>query len=365
MGRNIESFPTYALLTDKMVMTGPDVFINDSNDYQRYTFFDAWSLKKDMQATALIKDYIELDKVSRARFVNAATRWEVRGRDGMTEHQIGWATLGNYLTYEDDEIEMNEADRRAMYKRLYKQKVVQMHTDTADMLEAAMWANPDAKMEVVGSDDVRVPYSIPALITRGGDVAVAMSSAGVTTKFNVNPSTKTGFKNYSSTFSNFSEQIELRLFRAKEYTNFQPPKGAATGSFTGTPLDRRVIYCDFRSLEELRTILRNSNDRLTALGQYDGKMTYDGVPIVWAVPLGGVDIDPFQQRLFGVNYDFLYPICRNGKFMKLMMAPYGGAFKPHDMPTANIIYEFTDYNWWARSMRRQFCIYHESFNGTW
>lgn len=365
MGKNIESFPTYALLTDKMVMTGPDVFINDSNTYRRYTFFDAWSLRKDMQSTAVIKDFIELDKVQRARLVNSNYKWDLRGRDGMTEYEMGWARVGNYLTYEDEEIEMNEADRRAMYKRLYKQKVVQMHTDTADLLEGLMWANPNRLMESVAGDEVRQPYSIPALITKAGAVADTISAAGVTTKFNISPSVKPNFKNYSQTFSDFKAQIERRLFRCKEYTDFQPPKGADTGSFTGTPLDRRIIYSDLRSIEELRQILRDSNDRLASLGQYDGQLTYDGIPIVWAEPLGGVDIDPTKQRMFGINWDFLYPICRNGMFMKLKLAPYGGPFKPHDMPTSNVIYEFTDYNWWVRSLRRQFCIYHESDTNTW
>lgn len=364
-GRNIETFPTYALLTDEMVMTGPEVFLNEANAYQRYAFFEAWGLKKDLQSTALIKDFIELDKVQRGRFVNANHKWNLKGRDGSSEYSIGWAVFGNYVVYEDEEIEMNEANRRAQYKRLYKQKIMQMHTDTADSLEDAMWANPNVAMEVVGAEDVRLPYSIPALLTKGGAVADTITSGGGTTKFGINPSTKTGWQNYSSTFSNFSTQIERRLFRAKHYTRFEPPRGAPQGSFTGTPNDRRVIYTDLRSLEDLRQILRDSNDNLSQLGQYDGMLTYDGSPIVWAVPLGGVDISETQQRMFGVNFDFLYPICRSGMFMKLKLAPYGGAFKPHDMPRSNVIYEYTEFNWWPRSLRRQFVIYHESDTNTW
>lgn len=359
-GRNVESFATYALITDEMVMTGPEVFVNDSNEFQRYSFFDAWGLKKDLQATAVIKDFIELDKVPRAQLVNANHRWDLKGRDGMSEYSTGWATVGNYIVYEDEEIDMNEAERRAQYKRLYKQKVVQMHTDTADLLESLMWADADDRMESPGAEDVRVPYSIPALITPGGAAPSAFSAG---TKFGINPAVKEGWRNYSFTFTNFSAEIERRLFRAKMLTNFQPPQGAPSGSFTGTPKDRRVIYADLRSLEELRQILRDSNDRLTALGQYDGMLTYDGSPIVWAVPLGGVDIEVTAMRLFGVNFDFLYPICRKGMFMKLKLAPYGGAFKPHDMPRSNVIYEYTDYNWWPRSLRRQFVIHHE--DNTW
>lgn len=360
MARNIEDFATYALLTDELVMSGPETFVNDSNLYERYSFFDAWSLRRDIQATAVVKDFIELDTTTRGSFISANHKWDLKGRDGMSQYNIGWAVYGTYTVYEDEERQMNEADRRAQYKRLFKQKIVQMHTETADVLEGRMWNAPTALMESIGADEVREPYSIPALITPGGLVSSVFTTASITTKFGIDPAVKTNWQNASFTFNDFSAQIERRLFRAKYLTDFRPPRGAPQGSFTGTPLDRRVIYTDLATLEDLRQILRDSNDRLRELGEFDGQLTYSRTPITWAVPLGGADTAVTARRLFGVNFDFLYPIMRDGIFMKLMLAPYGGAWKPHDMPRSNVIYEFTEYNWWIRSLRRQFVIYHES-----
>ncbi len=360
MGRNIENFVPYVNVTDSMMMSGPDAFVNDSNLYHSYTWAQAWSLKKSIQATAKVKDFLILSKESRAQFINANFRAQPKANASVIKYEIGWATLFNDNAFTDEEMEFNEANAKAQYKQLYKTYIIPMHTDTADKMEQAMWAAPNDLMESPGAGDARLPYSIPALITPGGLKPTGFSSA--TTKFGIDPALaqNAGFKNYSNTFSDFASQIERRLFRAKAHTSFTPPQGAPAGVFTGTPTDRRVIYADLRSLEELRQILRDSNDRLSELGEFDGMLTYSRIPLMWAEVLGDVDIEATAQRLFGVNFDFLFPIVHGDYFMKMLDAPYGGPWKPHDMPLSNAIYEVTRYNWWPRSLRRQFCIYHES-----
>lgn len=358
MSKAIESFATYALLTDRKIMSGPEAIVNDSNTYQNYSFFDAWGLKQEVQGTAVVRDFIELTKTKRGQLVNAGHKWDLKGRDGMVDYQMGWGTFGNYTVYEEEEIDMNEADRRAQYKRLYKQKIMQMHVETCDFLEESMWANPTAAMETApGPQDIRVPYSIPALITPGG---LAPTAFGTQTKFGIDVSQYPNWRNHTERFNNFSDQIERLLGRARDYTNFKAPKGADASSFTGTPKDRMVMNADYASIEALRDILRNRNDRMTALGQYDGVVIYDGTPIVWVPLLGNASTAENQRRIFGINYDFLYPVCRDGWFMKLKLAPYGGAWAPHDMPFSRILYEYTCWNWWVKSMRRHFIICHEN-----
>jgi hypothetical protein len=357
-GRNIENFIPYINVTDKMVMSGPDAFVNDSTNYHGYTWAQAWSLRKNIQATAKIKDFIILTKERRAGFINANHRFEPKANASVQQYETGWATLANDNAFTDEEIEFNEANAKAQYKNLYKTYVIPMHTDTADKMEEAMWADPNDLMESPGAGDIRIPYSIPSLITPSGTASTAFTTAA--TKLGLSPVTYTNFKNYDVTFDDFSAQIERRLFRAKQHTDFRPPQGASSGSFSGTPLDRRVIYTDLKSLEDLRQILRDSNDRLAELGEFDGMLTYNRTPIVWAEPLGDSDTAATDQRLFGVNFDFLYPIVHNDYFMKVLNAPYGGPWKPHDMPLSNAIYEITRYNWWPRSLRRQFVIRHSS-----
>lgn len=359
MGRNIESFVPYVEITDSMVMTGPEAFVNDSTLYRGYTWAQAWSLKKAMQATATIKDFIILSYQDRTNFISASHKFTPEPAASIARYETGWATLATDVAITDEELEFNEGDRRAKYKDLYQTYVIPMRTALADRMETAMWADPVPEMEVVGPGTVRIPYSIPALVTADG---LASAGVGVNTKLGLDVSLEAnaGFRNVALHFTDFASQIERRLFRAKMLTNFKPPINVARGVFTGTPLDRRVIFGDLRSLEELRQILRDSNDRLMALGEYDGQLTYDRMPIVWAEPLGGVDIDPTAQRLFGINFDFLYPIQHKDYFLKVLTPPYGGMWKPHDMPLSNAMYIISRYNWWPRSLRRQFVICHES-----
>jgi len=357
MGRNIEDFIPYATITDQTVMSGPQAYVNDSTLFRAHTWAQAWSLRKSLKAAAEIKDFIILGKDNRATLINANHKFDPKANADATRYSTGWAVVANDNAFTDEELEFNEADRRAKYKDLYKTYVIAMHTDTADEMERLMWDDPHELMENPGPGDVRRPYSIPAIITSDGKAPSGFTSSTV---LGIDPSVQTNWQNQFETFEDFPSEVEDRLFRAKMHSTWVDSPNIRGNVLTGTPLDRRMIFADLRSIEALRRILRDSNDRLTSLGQFDGKLTYDGIPIVWAELLGDVSIAPTDQRLFGVNFDFLFPIVRQNWFMKLLDAPYGGPWKPHNMPLSNAIYEFTYYNWWPRSRRRLFVIAHSS-----
>lgn len=354
--RMIEDFIQYANVTDQTVMSGPEAFVNDSTLFLAHTWAQAWALKKEVQTAAEIKDWIILSYEDHTELVGANHKFEPKPNSQQVKYSIGWGILANHNMWDDDEMDFNAADKRAMYKDLYKTYVIPMHTSSADKVETLTWDTPHDNMENPPVGQVRRPYSIPALITKTGLQAAGFATA--TTKFGINPTTQPRWRNHFEQFTNYQAEIEKLLRRAKRKTTFLAPAGPAGKVFTGTPQDRKVIYADARSVEELALILRNSNDRLTKFGEYDWGLTYLNTPFVVAEVLGDETIDPTAQRLFGVNYDFLFPICHGNKFMKLMDPPYGGTWKPYDMPKSNVIYEFSYFNWWPRSLRRQFVISH-------
>lgn len=353
MGKRIETFATFALLTDEKVMTGPEVYVNDANRNQRYAFFDAWGRHRVLQGGNGIKDFIELDRASTGEFVASNHKFDPKGTEGMTEYGTHWARYVNYVMWEDDEEEMNKGDKRAQWKNLYKTKFGRMRQNTVEDLEAAMWAPPSEEMETPPSSDVtvpRLPYSIPALLTTDG-----LSPFNSGTIMGINPSTKPNFRNSYDYWSNFRNDIEDLLFDQFHLTQYFPPAGPASNEFTGNTKDGMVMYADLVTLRELRAILRDSNDRLTELGQYDGEIGYMKVPFRWVPQLGGPDTPNENRRIYAVNFNFLFPICRNGRFMTLH-SDRGRAFKPHNMPMSNILYEISEYNWWIRSRRRHFVL---------
>ncbi len=337
-------------------MSGPDAYINDSSIYRSNTFLQAFARKKNVQTGDGMKDYIELDKVATGGYIAANHKFDIQGSDGGTEYSSDWGIYGNYMTWEQEEREQNEEDRKALYKRLYKGKRMRMRTNTLDDFNANMWATPTLAMESPSSlanDVPRIPYSIPALITPSGTAPSGWSGT-VSTVMQINPTTKTGWKNQYAQFTNYEADIEGKLFDMYYLSNWNEVADPEAG-ITGTPQDQLVIYADLASIKGLRNVLRNANDRMSNLGMYDTGVSYMNKAIVWAEPLGAQDTTTANQKLYGVNYEFLYPIIRDGYFLQIT-DDHGQPFRPHNQPRTNILYEFTEYNWWMRSRRRHWLI---------
>jgi len=262
------------------------------------------------------------------------------------------------------------------WKAIYKGKRIRKTQDTYDTLEAALWAAPVNEMNIpvgntaVASSTPRRMMSIPAYITNTADsVYVPTEFTTSATILNVNPTTYANWRNQDFEFTpgSFESQIEDLLFEAYYMSTWNVAGGPQDGMMSGTPRDGCVMYCVLASIKKMRRILRDSNDRLTQLGQYDktsnfsqsteGILNYMGKPFVWAEPLGDANTTEANQVIYGVNWNFLYPIVRKGRFMKLVKSRATGAeFEFPDQPTARVLYEFTDVNLWCSSRRRQFKI---------
>lgn len=370
--RQDAGFADFALKTDQLVFSSMDDIINDASQYRTYTVFEAFKRKRNIGSGNGIKDYVELTKSATAEFVGSDHKFTPQSDDGSVEHKSHYARLANYLYYDVDEEFEDDDDRIARWKAIYKGKRMRKAQDTYDRMEAALWASPDDRMEIaVGTTTnpgvTRLPYSIPALLTNtnasGGAVYCAFTTP--TTVMGINPTTYSGWRNQHKEINNFQDEIEGALFRMYHYSYWQLAGGPKDGLMTGTPQDGCVIYADLKSVEGCRQVLRDSNDRLGELGQYDrasnfgqqGKfLTYLGKPIVWAEPLGDADIAETSQVMYGVNWNFLDPWVHKNRFLSLMKNPQGGEWIFPEKPMSRVLYEFSDYNLWMSSRRRHFKI---------
>jgi hypothetical protein len=360
MGKRLDSFTDFALLTDQHLFSDPETIINDASAYRTYTYFEAWKRKKEIQGGNGVKDFIELTKDNTGEWVASNHKFDPQSSDGTREHSVNWAEYANHLFWEADEEACNDGDREAKYKALYKSKRIRRSQNTIDDLEASLWASPSAIMELAtgvtttATDVARLPYSIPSLITCDGLHPSAFSGSTV---MQINPATYTNWKNHNTRLNSFATEIEDALFDMYYKCDFQTAGSPADGVMTGTPKDGVVMYADLASIKALRRIMRDANDRLTNLGQYDNKLTYMGRPFVWAEPLGDQTTTEANQTIYGINWNFLYPIVRQGYFMTLMKNPQGGgAWILPLQPKARVLYEFTCVNLWCSSRRRHFRI---------
>lgn len=360
MGTRLDTFVTFAKSVDAKRLNDPVNFLNDATTQRTYTFFRYFKRKKSLQGGNGIQYWREFDIADTAEFVASNHKFDPQGTDGMYKSTLHWGRLANYMVWEDDEIEENEAAQREKYFDLYKSKRVRMATGTVEKLEAALWAAPDDNMEIAISatspsiDTPRLPYSIPSLVTTATD-GNAFPTA--TTVQGLSPSTHAKWDNQRFTFANFENEIEDRLMDAYYQTRWEKPGSPVDGMFSGTEDSGCEIFTQYAALQKVRRILRDSNDRLTSLGQYDKEISYLGKPILRAEALDGGSTSTVDSDIvmYGINSNYLYPIIRKNYFMKLKGSkemPY----QPFNMPMSNVIYEFTEYNLVCESRRRQFTI---------
>lgn len=377
MAKRLDTFADYAIKMDQKVFSSVDDIINDASAYHTYTYFEAFKKHKNIQSGNGIKDYIELTKSTSAEWITNNHKFNPVADEGSVEQRLHWARLGQYIYWDEEETE-DDGNPEIAWKSLYKGKRMRKAQDTYDKLEASLWAAATDNMNIpignttVATDTARRPMSIPAYLTSTNAATPVLYPAAFTTSatiLNVSPSTYANWRNQHKLLSsgNFSTEIEDALFEMYYASTWETAGGPNDGMMTGTPQDGCVIYADLVSIKKIRRILRDSNDRLEQIGQFDsthgfgqsgrGVLNYMGKPIVWAEPLGGASTSESSQVMYGVNWNFMFPIIRKGRFLKLVKSrATGGEFEFPEQPTARVLYEFTDVNLWCRSRRRHFKI---------
>ncbi|MFI4881797.1 MAG: hypothetical protein ACIAQU_04350 [Phycisphaerales bacterium JB064] len=366
-GIRLDNFADFALATDAAVMTGPDKIINDLSRYHTYNFFRIWNRHKKIGGGNGIEDYIELKPINTGQWVNSGHTFNVTSTDGLVKHQVNWARYANYLTWDKDEVEMNEGPeaKAKTYKKVYKSKRMRVRENTASDLETALWADPTNEMELptgttaVAPTTPRQMYSIPALITNDGLAPSAFTTSGTVQGIDPSNPDYVNWRNQFYSLANWESELEAALFEMKHMSKWEKSGGPADEVMTGTSVENVECYCDFKTLDTIRRILLARNDSLAYLGQRDDTLRYMNVKFNWAEPLGGPTTTETEQQIFGVNWDYLMPTCRKDYFMKLFGMDNGGPFVPWDTPLQRVLYEFTDVQLFLASRRRHFKIFHQ------
>ncbi len=359
MAKRIDNFADYALKMDKKVFSDMDAIINDAAAYQRYTYFEAFKRQKNIQEGKSVNDYVELSYVDTAEWVAAGHIFgEIQVEDGSVEHSVGWADLWQRIAWIEDETE-DEGDREVMWKSIYKGKRLRKAQNTYDKLEASLWAAPNDRMEIpIGStatatDVPRLPLSIPSVITSTNAATPVYSSFSAGTVAQINATTYAAWRNQHVDITNWEDEIEDALFDMYYLSMWETAGGPHDSLMTGTPKDGCVVYADLKSIKRTRKVLLNRNDSLSKLGARDTRVEYGNYVITWAPVLGGPSIADTAQVMYGVHWDFLVPMVRKSRFLKLIKSRATGAeFEFPNQPTARALYERTQVQLFPRSRKR-------------
>lgn len=346
----------FALLTDKHVFSGPNELVNDALSLRDYCWMQAWNRKKSIKGGKGIRDFIKLDTDRLSQITSPGARHTVQARGSSVEHEIAFARRVNQLSWLKEEVQDNEGDPRAQYKNIYATKRMDMVTDNVESFEDDLWADPVDAMEIGIGDTTndpsvnRVPLSIPALITTNGTSAFPTA----TTKAGINPTTNPNWQNQYETFSNFENDFENVMFDMLLKIDWKKP-AVKPSEFTGTPMDGIQAYTSPLAGKLMRNILRDSNDNMTRLGEYDTLLTYGPLAFKLTEKLGAIGQSESEQdgiKIYVVNWDFLYPVVRRDYWMKLI-DNNGKAWVEPDRPDVEFLWEYSDYNLWPKSLRRQ------------
>lgn len=239
----------------------------------------------------------------------------------------------SHIHWTDAEEMLQGSDQVTCYNRFKKSCEQDLEADCWEMVENALWRQPDAsKMETVSNDAAGEAYSIPAFITEnttgGGAYMPPGWSSTATTIETLSPVTNDGFRNYQKSYNPNSPYGASGIFQAMDDVmlsiRFEPP-ASAKDYFENDTLQRMMIVTNKAGRTLYQEGLRQGNDhfRGTTNGQDPsyGSPVFNGYPILYAAALDTVALEETagaytgaawaNPRFIFLNGNFLHPILMN------------------------------------------------------
>lgn len=177
--------PSITQFNDFMQTTGPaylksaDAVINEAvkNNYVLSRLLKEKATETLIQAGSSIKDTIVFDDASTYQKYQPNDTFTWSNPQVTDTLSASWRFSMDYMTWTDQEIELNEGDAKVMYKRLKRIKEMRMWTSMLNGMENDLWATPynnAANMETGGKE----PYSLPAFITENVNSVLTFGERG-------------------------------------------------------------------------------------------------------------------------------------------------------------------------------------------
>lgn len=327
---------------------------------RRYTYAQLFKTHGMPQkgGTKLV-DRIQAVDAATFAFYNPNEEFSPRQIDTLRSVEVNWAFAKAEYVIIDETAELNAGDDDAYldYIMSLEQQCV---VDTANGMEAALWAKPDVStMESPSGSAAQAAYSIPCFITRDGlapsstNGGVATGTSNWTTRQTLNIANNSWAQNQYETYTAATpDDPDAGLIhsfdRIVEQIKFDKPDGIRSwvgddslqNCMIATSLDGQAFY---------KARLRAINDRMERLS--DPKISgpqYEGIPVKRVSELDDHGWTTGQPDYLFVNMEFIVPWFHPGHYMDEKIET-GGAKQPN----STTVYKFTWFNLFLRSARRQ------------
>ena len=324
--------------TGPAYLTSADKVINDAQ-LRNYELLDR--LTRDRAAVSIqggtqIKDMVLLDDPNTAETYSPGDAATVTNVQGGTTILTDWRFTRVPISWTDAEILLNSGgsetskeSRFHQFKNLKNFKYQQGLTSLMNLLERNLCAGASAANQDTGND----PWSVFYSLTTDG-----LAPSGFSTVHNVNPTTKSVWRNQTATWSSAFDdtngiiaafdQMAL-LVRWKRPPNFQE-------YFTDSDLMRHVITTNREGRYTYSQALRAAND-VTRAGAQDphyNDPTYNGIPVV---PVEGYDdqstFTAAQPGFLWTNLNYFKFVFHRDRFMEKTEV-----LKFADKPDTSVVY---------------------------
>jgi len=358
----LTTFQDFVIATDQKVITPSTKILNEAVK-NTYILKSAQRGRGDdelMQGGSSLVDMIQLTDNGSFQFYVPYQDLNATATDTMTKISVQWRFAVGYYVWSDEEVELNEGDQEATYKKLLKSKKQACNTSTFNGMEDAVWAFPSASnMEATAGE---VPYSIPAFID---EIGTDHHWPGFTNIMGVDPDLEDRWRNKISRYNSADPFDELDGIVAAFddmwlSVRFESPE-TASDYFENDMLNKMKILTNKDGVKKYKANLRALNDRtVTPQDAAYNDPTYSGVPVKYISTLDTALLDQEAAsttpsawadgapRYYFLNFSFLYPIYHSKRYMK-STNPMNDVKQPFSW----VVYKNTYYNWFCRSRQRQ------------
>jgi hypothetical protein len=317
--------PSITQFNDFMASTGPaylksaDAVINEAvkNNYVLSRLLKEKASETLVQGGTSIKDVIVFDDASTYQKYQPNDTFTWSNPQVTDTLSAPWRFSMDYMSWTDQEVELNDGDAKVMYKRLKRIKEMRMWTSMLNGMENDLWAPSQgnySNMETGGKE----PYGLPAFITEDIGAVTTFGERGGrpigwTNVLGIDPDTDGRWSNQISfydraldhnavpasyTFSGFNSGTRQvgGLFTAFDEmflkVQFKAPL-TQRQYFEETNLNRQMILCSRAGINQYKRALRASNDMLVSpQDSAYNTPTFSGIPLEYCSNLDDAAIFP-------------------------------------------------------------------------
>ena len=218
------------------------------------------------------------------------------------------------------------------------------------MMDLAYLTEPDIWGVPTDTDDTDMIYGFKYWLVYNATAGHnGGAPSGFTTVGGLNPSTYTGWKNYTFQYTSVTETDLLAKMRtACKKCGFMPP--VAVSEYQGGGMDWS-FYTTEAVDNELIAITRAQNENLqTELYNYKGVPVFKSVPITWVPALDDSAVAAASSDpIYGVNWKTFEIDSLNGFNMSER-----GPIRPSDRPLVRAMFIFLSFNLVCTNRRKNF-----------